>query len=82
MLGPDEGAMVPVRRCNPQAGMSCSQEQATAAETLVLPVEGKEFETATGMWDALAEEGMVFIANLAPEEVAIETNEIVGILTH
>ena len=77
MLGPDEGAMIPVRRCNPQAGMSCQQEQATAAETLVLPVEGKEFETATGIWDALADEGMVFIANLAPAEVAIETNEIV-----
>ena len=42
----------------------------------------KEFETATGIWDALADEGMVFIANLAPEEVAVDTNEIVGILVH
>ena len=60
--------------------MSYSQEQATAAETLVLPVEGKEFEKPTGICDDLVDEGIIFIANVAPIGVAIETNEIVGVL--
>ena len=74
MLGPDEGTMIPVRKYNSLAGMSCADtEQTAAAETLVLPVEGKGVETATGIWDAKANNVMVFIANLEPQEVPIET---------
>ena len=69
MLGPDEGAWVPVRRRG---------EPETSAGTEVALAAGIAVEAAPGLWPTGAKDGMIFVCNLDDMEKPLETGDVVA----